>query len=258
MSNDIVGTQVGIYNILYECDYKTKCGHKVYHVQCAECGWESDMQKSDAKRVSECRHRAVLSQEQIDVWYEKNKKQCLHCGKDMPLNDLGFNEYRERKFCNNSCAASYINKQRAATKVKIEDTKQEKQKQYCQNCGKEIRCNQVFCSIQCQADFKQNNYITNWQSGLINGSSGKYGISKRIRRYLFEKYGNKCCRCGWGEINLSTGKIPLEIHHVDGDYTNNVESNLELLCPNCHSLTPTYKAANMGNGRKDRKKYYLN
>ena len=36
-----------------------------------------------------------------------------------------------------------------------------------------------------------------------------------------------------------------------------MKKNLELLCPNCHSLTATYKAANMGSGRKDRKKYSI-
>ncbi len=33
--------------------------------------------------------------------------------------------------------------------------------------------------------------------------------------------------------------------------------NLTLLCPNCHSLTKTYKGANKGGGRTYRKKYYL-
>ena len=74
-------------------------------------------------------------------------------------------------------------------------------------------------------------------------------------KILFEKYNNKCARCGWGEINLWTGNVPLEVHHVDGDYKNNEESNLELLCPNCHSLTETYKSLNT-NGRDGRKKYY--
>ena len=35
------------------------------------------------------------------------------------------------------------------------------------------------------------------------------------------------------------------------------EDNLDLICPNCHSLTATYKGANKGNGRKDREKYSL-
>ena len=32
--------------------------------------------------------------------------------------------------------------------------------------------------------------------------------------------------------------------------------NLELLCPNCHSLTKTYKALNLGNGRHTRRERY--
>ena len=86
---------------------------------------------------------------------------------------------------------------------------------------------------------------------------GKYGISRHIHRYLMEKFNAKCSRCGWGEVNPYTGNIPLEIEHIDGNYLNNKEENLDLLCPNCHSLTETYKGANRGKGRKDRKKYNL-
>lgn len=50
--------------------------------------------------------------------------------------------------------------------------------------------------------------------------------------------------------------FPLEVEHIDGNFENNSEENLTLLCPNCYSLTPTYKGANKGNGRKERKKYY--
>ena len=58
----------------------------------------------------------------------------------------------------------------------------------------------------------------------------------------------------WSKKNEYTGNIPLEIEHIDGNYLNNSENNLILLCPNCHSLTSTYKGANK-NGRKSRKKY---
>ena len=57
-------------------------------------------------------------------------------------------------------------------------------------------------------------------------------------------------------VNPYTNISPLEIEHIDGNYLNNLESNLILLCPNCHSLTATYKGANK-NGRKSRKKYSL-
>ena len=42
--------------------------------------------------------------------------------------------------------------------------------------------------------------------------------------------------------------------YKDGNYRNNEEYNLELLCPNCHSLTQSYKSLNNGNGRDDRYK----
>ena len=38
--------------------------------------------------------------------------------------------------------------------------------------------------------------------------------------------------------------IPLELDHKDGDSQNNCITNLRLLCPNCHALTPTYRGKN--------------
>lgn len=92
-----------------------------------------------------------------------------------------------------------------------------------------------------------------WKSGEISGTVGNawIDVSKHIRKYLFEKFDNKCSRCGWSEINPYTNRLPLEIEHIDGDATNNKEENLTLLCPNCHSLTKTYRGANKGNGTRD-------
>ena len=56
----------------------------------------------------------------------------------------------------------------------------------------------------------------------------------------------------FGKVNEFTGKIPLEVHHIDGDCTNNKEENLQLLCPNCHSLTE-----NFGSRNKNSKRYKL-
>jgi hypothetical protein len=41
-------------------------------------------------------------------------------------------------------------------------------------------------------------------------------------------------------------RIPLEIHHVDGNPDNETKENLQILCPNCHAQTDTYKGKNMG------------
>lgn len=129
---------------------------------------------------------------------------------------------------------------------------------YCLNCGKELegrkKSKNIFCDCTCQHEYEYKEYIRRWKNGEENGLNGEYGISNHIKHYLFEKHNCKCEKCGWGEINEFTGTIPLEVHHIDGDYTNNKEENLQVLCPNCHSLTKTYKNHNKV-GRKDRKKY---
>ena len=134
-------------------------------------------------------------------------------------------------------------------------------KYYCLNCGKELHQKSSnsynkFCDNKCQAEYQYKQYIERWKNNLEDGLSGKYKLSNYIRQYIFKKYDNKCCQCGWSEINPYSNTIPLEIDHIDGDYRNNHEDNLRLLCPNCHSLTSTYKGLNMGKGRKDRAKYY--
>lgn len=60
----------------------------------------------------------------------------------------------------------------------------------------------------------------------------------------------KCSVCGLTEW---CGKsIVLELDHINGDRSNNSLTNLRLLCPNCHSQTPTYKGKNKNNALEKR------
>ncbi len=77
-------------------------------------------------------------------------------------------------------------------------------------------------------------------------------VSRYIKRYLRRKFGNKCCLCGWSRVNPKTGQVPLVADHVDGNWRNNTENNLRLICPNCDALSLTYAGLNKGNGRKNR------
>lgn len=108
-----------------------------------------------------------------------------------------------------------------------------------------------YCSIKCQHEYKQKQWEEKWFAGEVSGNMNSEwtDVSNRVRTYLFNKYNNKCSRCGWGETNPFTGKIPLEVEHIDGNPYNTTPGNVTLLCPNCHSLTATYKGANKGNGR---------
>ena len=63
----------------------------------------------------------------------------------------------------------------------------------------------------------------------------------RRRRVLIEQ-DNKCIRCG---LDSWLGDpISLELDHIDGNNKNNSRDNLECLCPNCHSQTPTWRGRN--------------
>ena len=52
----------------------------------------------------------------------------------------------------------------------------------------------------------------------------------------------ECSNCKL--TNWLGNPIPLELHHIDGNRLNNNLSNLQLLCPNCHSLTDNFCGKN--------------
>jgi hypothetical protein len=138
-------------------------------------------------------------------------------------------------------------------------------KRNCTICNKDFiskHSSQITCSLSCGSKKKAidnyNNYIIRWKNGEEKGGNEKYGkVSSHIRRFLFEKYDNKCAQCGWSEVNRFTNTIPLEVEHIDGNPTNHIEENLTLLCPNCHSLTAGHSTSK-GNGRRYYREKYNN
>jgi heterodisulfide reductase subunit B len=78
--------------------------------------------------------------------------------------------------------------------------------------------------------------------------------SKTIKLILSDINGYKCAVCGVSEWQSKA--ISLELEHIDGNSENNSPNNVCLICPNCHSQTPTYKARNKGNGRHYRRQRY--
>jgi len=166
-------------------------------------------------------------------------KTCLNCNKE-------FETLRSsnKKFCNHSCSASYNNKIR----YNHIELKNEVEK-VCLNCGVHIKKrSKNFCSNKCQGNYTQKLVFEKIKNGDLTFSE------KRYKCYLIELYGNKCMECGWAKVNPKTGKIPIQLEHIDGHSENNDLKNLKLLCPNCHSLTSTYGSLNKGNGRKYRYK----
>jgi hypothetical protein len=65
-------------------------------------------------------------------------------------------------------------------------------------------------------------------------------VAKKLR--LIEEHGYLCNICSINKWNDQP--IILELDHIDGNSDNNTRENLRLLCPNCHSQTPTYRGKN--------------
>lgn len=128
-----------------------------------------------------------------------------------------------------------------------------KPRKKCLACGRETpRPGYKYCSNLCQMEYQYQSYIKRWKEDKEEGLLSIGLVSGYIKRYLRRKFGNKCCLCGWAMINPKTGQVPLVADHVDGNWRNNVESNLRLICPNCDSLSLTYAGLNKGKGRKNR------
>ena len=123
----------------------------------------------------------------------------------------------------------------------------------CINCGNEHTVESksrpaLYCSFTCQHEFKRKAKIVLWLEREI------YPGKKAVRWFLTKDRGEKCACCN--NDTWLDKPITLEIEHKDGNSDNNHPDNLELLCPNCHSYTPTYKAKNKGNGRHARRLRY--
>ena len=68
--------------------------------------------------------------------------------------------------------------------------------------------------------------------------------SNKIRKKLLEEgYKEYRCEC-CGLTEWLEEPIPLELHHKDGNHFNNDLDNFQLLCPNCHAKTDSYRGKN--------------
>lgn len=85
--------------------------------------------------------------------------------------------------------------------------------------------------------------------------TGKYpnyqSIKLKIRLINEGLLEDKCCKCGWSVKRKNAKYSACELHHRDGNPYNNKLENLEILCPNHHSLTENFRFNNKSHKKKN-------
>ena len=112
--------------------------------------------------------------------------------------------------------------------------------------------NNSYINNQLREYFKENNIDYShyngqaWRAGgqLKDLTQNDFGVITPaiIKKYLIEERGNKCEFCQATE--WFDNPIPIQVHHIDGNRSNNLRDNLLLLCPNCHAITDNWCGKN--------------
>lgn len=128
----------------------------------------------------------------------KIKDNCKGCGQEFE-----HKHWDNKQYCSKEC---YYNK--------------DKVKANCESCGKEV--------LKSASISKRN--TGNYCSRECYDSRRKKDLKrlKRSTKYYDDLLSNSSCACGVSE------KYLLQIHHMDGNHNNNDESNIEVVCANCH------------------------
>ena len=140
---------------------------------------------------------------------------CLKCGKE---HDGSFGS---GKYCSKSCANSRIRTEEVRKKISegILNSGWWKSKDFSYNSSPE----------KIEKNKKTWKSKRNYESAHV----------LTLKKWIKEEKNNQCEVCGVKEWN---GKIlPMEVDHIDGNIKNNDVKNLRVLCPNCHSQTPTWR-----------------
>lgn len=150
----------------------------------------------------------------------------------------------KKKYCSHSCAAQVNN---------VKFPKRENISNACKKCGVKVKSGRSFCDLHVASlnQDRKNAKIQAWLSGEWNGSqANNEKMSRTLQKFLLEQADYKCSACGFNTPHPVDGSSVLEIDHINGDGTDHSPSNLRVLCPNCHALTPTYRGRNLGKGKR--------
>src|SRR5579884_239111 len=122
-----------------------------------------------------------------------------------------------RGYCLIGCGNAVFSGSPKAKYCSLECAKRrfEQRRGNCAKCGAKLKPHQYkYCSLRCQRAYQFEQRVAQ----LENGTYATYTCSQFIRRYLARRLGEKCTRCGWAERHPTTGRVPVEVEHIDGNW----------------------------------------
>lgn len=192
---------------------------KAKNIFCSEICYHESMRNQVLYNCSNCGIEFKTVQSKIDKF--ENLFCCIDCTHK-------FRTFRQKVNCAN-CKIEF-----EAQKHKVESGKDlfcskpckdnfakvPRIKRFCLNCFKEFKCTKAqmrdtaktYCSRDCSVEHRVGKYHPTFKNGINYFKS-------------FPKI-NSCSICN------TKGKT--DLHHIDGDRTNNVESNFKEVCRSCH------------------------
>ena len=169
-------------------------------VECQHCKKRYSVKRYRLAITKYCSRRCLALAARTQV-----KTNCLICGKEFEHISC---RASKAKYCSRTC---YHKAQHLKGTVEYR----------CHHCRKNFRGSpshkRKYCSRACNGKARRDR----WQPRM---STLRRGLK---RRNLI----NECARCGYNTVPAILG-----IHHKDRNHDNNSLSNLEILCPNCHSV----------------------
>lgn len=144
-----------------------------------------------------------------EKYKRKANTSCSVCKKAIYRRPFQIQENKKGVFCSNACYGFSCRREKP-----------------CDVCKKPILAglNRRTCSKSCSNKSRK---------GIRYGLERPYDKVKdqrTIKKKILDMRGAECERCKFNIVEV------LQVHHKDRKRNNNKSSNLEILCPNCHSI----------------------
>ena len=160
---------------------------------------------------------------------------CIICGKK-------FEEWRKKDAIKNNPIPLYCSRNCSNKRIHSKETKEK-----IRNSMKEYISKNPNIFSKEEIEKRIESFKKTIKEKIMNMDFSLLGYDA-IKKRLFYEQNGKCNKCG---NDMWLGKpIPLELEHKDGNHNNNSRDNVELLCPNCHAQTDTYRGKNVNNAYK--------